>query len=416
MNAATSEIDGFGPLPVVQPHSVAEVADRIHQAAAAGTALYPMGGRTTLALGNPPSKPGAALDLRALDRIIDFPARDMTITVQAGITIARLREITARENLCLPIDVPLADRATVGGVIAANISGPRRFGYGTLRDYVIGITALNDEGCEFKAGGRVVKNVAGYDLCKLLVGSLGTLGIITQATLKLRPLAEQQAAFIIPCEADQLETVVNTLHSTRTRPTCFELLNRSAAQVVFRTACLTAPEEAWLAIVGFEGNPDAVGWQVQQLVKELGPLRHLLVRLDFTALPLCHALVEFAAAEHPIAFKANLLPSAIYSFCLAADADGGPVRAHAGNGIVVGQWPASLTKDAAARILNLWRERASGVGPGSGNVILTRCPSTWKTSLSVWGPPPNDAWLMRQVKAKFDPKGIFNPGRFVDGI
>ncbi len=122
--------------------------------------------------------------------MIDYPARDMTVTVQAGITLAALQKLLATEKQRLPVDVPRADRATLGGVLAANVSGPRRFGFGTLRDYVIGITTINDEGQETKAGGRVVKNVAGYDLCKLHIGALGTLGIISQVTLKVRPMPE----------------------------------------------------------------------------------------------------------------------------------------------------------------------------------------------------------------------------------
>ena len=173
------------------------------------------------------------MDLCGLDQVIDFPARDMTITVQAGITIARLRNIVGRENLRLPIDVARAEQATLGGTLATNTSGPRRYGFGTLRDYVIGISAVNDMGHEFKAGGRVVKNVAGYDLCKLLVGSLGTLAIITQVTLKLRPRVEEQALVTVACETDALEKTLDQLHGSRTRPTCLELLNRPAAEAVF---------------------------------------------------------------------------------------------------------------------------------------------------------------------------------------
>src|SRR5207253_9213768 len=132
-------------------------------------------------------------DLRGLAEVIDYPARDMTITVQAGITLARLQALLATEKQRLPVDVPHPDRATLGGALATNASGPRRLGFGTLRDYVIGMTVVNDEGQEVKAGGRVVKNVAGYDLCKLHVGALGTLGVISQATLKLRPRPEEHA-------------------------------------------------------------------------------------------------------------------------------------------------------------------------------------------------------------------------------
>lgn len=416
MSLPTCILDGFGSLPLVRPESVQEVGDIIRQAAAVDAALYPLGGRTHISLGVPPVKKGQAVDLRGMAEIIDFPARDMTVTVQTGITIQALRETLLRENLRLPIDVAQADRATLGGVLAANVSGPRRYGYGTLRDYVIGISAVNDEGHEFKAGGRVVKNVAGYDLCKLLVGSLGTLGILTQATLKLRPLAEEQAIISLSCETSQLESLLTCLHGSRTRPVVLDLLNQSAARVVFSQANLAVPNAPWIILVGYEANAEAVTWQVQHLVKEVCTQCQLQARVDFTAQPLCDALVEFAAwPEGQMTLKANLLPSAVAAFCQGVDREPNrpTLRAHAGNGIVHGQWPAGLTMEQAASMLMTWRDLAA---KGQGGVIVQCCPSAWKSTLNVWGPASHDAWLMREVKAKFDPKRIFNPGRFIDGI
>jgi len=413
VSATTCVIDGFGPVPLVRPGSVADLGDLIRRASAEGTALYPLGGQTHIALGNPPTRPGLAIDLRGLAQVIDFPARDMTVTVQAGITMNDLREIIVRENLHLPIDVAQGDRATLGGVIAANVSGPRRFGYGTMRDYVIGISALNDEGTEFKAGGRVVKNVAGYDLCKLLVGSLGTLGIITQATLKLRPIAEMHALLSLGCTSANLDAVLTMLHGSRTRPVCIDVLNRAAAEIVLPAPVAEGP---WVVLVGYEGNLDAVTWQVQQVVREVGAQCRVEGRVDSAAQPVWDALIEWSAwPSGQTMFKANLLPSAVAAFCLAVDCESQrpALRAHAGNGIVVGQWPAGLTKPEAAAMLTAWRERAL---LGRGSVIVPRCPSEWKATLDVWGSSRDDAWLMREVKAKFDPRGIFNPGRFVDGI
>src|SRR5262249_50140763 len=179
-------IDDFTPQSMHRPSNVVELGELIRRASAEGLALYPFGGSTMPNLGCTPTKPGLGIDMRAFDQVIDYPARDMTITVQSGITIAKLQEVLAKENQRLPIDVPMPETATLGGAIAVNASGPRRYGYGTLRDYVIGISFMNDEGQEVKAGGRVVKNVAGYDICKLQIGALGTLGIITQVTLKVK--------------------------------------------------------------------------------------------------------------------------------------------------------------------------------------------------------------------------------------
>ena len=155
--------------------------------------LYPVGGRTALNYGYPPLQPGEIVSTANLTETVDYPARDMTVTVEAGIRMDDLSALLKAERQQLPIDVPQSNRATLGGVFATNSSGPRRFAYGTMRDHCVGITAVDARGRLFHAGGRVVKNVAGYDLCKLLVGSLGTLAIITQLTLKLRPLPESSA-------------------------------------------------------------------------------------------------------------------------------------------------------------------------------------------------------------------------------
>src|SRR5436190_358976 len=209
-------IDDVGPMPVARPGSVAELADLVRRAAGEGQALYPLGGRTMLDLGLPPARAGLGIDLRGLTHVIDYPARDMTITAEAGITLGKLQELLRAENQRLPIDVPRAADATLGGALAANVSGPRRYGFGTFRDYVIGMSTVNDEGQETKAGGRVVKNVAGYDLPKLHVGALGTLGTISQVTLKLRPLPEESALLTFRCGPAALDGLLDRLHASRT--------------------------------------------------------------------------------------------------------------------------------------------------------------------------------------------------------
>jgi glycolate oxidase FAD binding subunit len=410
-------IDDAGPFPVVRPASVAEVGELVRQAAAREHALYPLGGRTMLDYGLPPTRPGVAVDLRGLAQVIDYPARDMTVTVQAGMTVAGLRDLLRAENQRLPIDVPQADRATLGGAIATNTSGPRRLGFGTLRDYVIGISVVNDEGHEVKAGGRVVKNVAGYDFCKLYTGSLGTLGIITQVTLKLRPLPEEHALVTLGCETDALEGTLDRLHSSRTRPVCLDVLNRAAAAEISRGGQAMLPESPWVVVVGFEDNREAVVWQVQQLVHELTAAQTLGLdaRVSDAAAPLWQALVEFPARPGSFSFKANLRPGATAGFCREVSAlpERPLLQAHAGSGILVGRVDAALTPERAGEMLKRMHELAAA---GCGTVAVLRCPAEWKRRLPVWGPSRDDVPLMRAVKERLDPRRIFNPGRFVDGI
>ena len=415
---STCLIDDFGPLPVVRPESPASLGDLVRRAAAGGQALYPLGGRTLLGQGLPPSRPGLGVDLRSLDQVIDYPARDMTITVRAGITVARLQELLAAENQRLPVDVPRAGEATLGGALAANVSGPRRYGLGTLRDYLIGISVVNDEGQEVKAGGRVVKNVAGYDLGKLYIGSLGTLGIISQVTLKVQPRPEEQALLALPCDAEAVGPLLDRLHASSTRPVCIDLLNEAAVRALNAHAPGSLPGAAWVLVVGYEENAEAVAWQVTRLVAEVGAAQAggLHAWAGRTANWLWDALTEFRARpDAPLTFKANLLPRATAEFCRQVAALPEPVllQAHAGSGIVLGHVEGPLTLERAQSMLNsmqTWAEAARG------NVILLRCPPAWKATLPVWGRPRGDLWLMRRVKEQLDPRRLFNPGRFVDAL
>jgi glycolate dehydrogenase FAD-binding subunit len=411
-------IDDSGPFAVVRPQSVAGLGDVVRRAAAEQQALYPVGGGTMLGFGLPPSRPGWAVDLRSLNAVIDYPARDMTITVQAGIPIAELRRVLAAENQRLPVDVPHADQATLGGALATNVSGPRRYGSGTLRDYVLGLSTVNDEGLEVKAGGRVVKNVAGYDLCKLHIGALGTLGVITQATLKVRPIPDSCALVTLGCGAEGLEALLERLHNSRTRPGCLDVLNMEAAGAVAQAANVALPEAAWVAIVGYEDSADAANWQVRQLMQDVLPagVRGLEARAGGACRSLWQSLAESVDPPHArLSFKANVLSGAVASFCLLAAGLSAGIRlyAHAGSGIVYGHFSSDLTLERVQEMLKGLQDAAEAA---QGNLILPRCPPEWKRSLPIWGRPRGDAWLMREVKAKFDPRGLFNPGRFIDGI
>ncbi len=396
MPAAPILIDGFRPLSLVTPHSADEIGDLIRRAAAENYGLYPIGGATALDFGMPPRKPGDALDLRGLDQVIDYPARDMTITVRAGITIAKLQSILSREQQRLPVDIPMPDAATLGGAIAVNASGPRRYGFGTLRDYVIGISFMTNEGTEAKAGGRVVKNVAGYDLCKLHIGALGTLGIVTQLTLKLRPVPECSVLLASMIRIADLSTVLDGLHQSKTRPTCLEIES------------VHSLSECRLTI-GFEQSDAAVRWEIEQLGRELswgelGKLEGESAEREWRRLT-----DSLCPADSKLSFKARMLPSVTPHF-LAKLTESPAIRwqAHAGNGIVIGHWDGDHTQSEAVGLLAKLRELAVA---GRGGVVVTRCPPQWKSEIRIWDEPRGDVPLMRRVKQALDPHDLFNPGR-----
>jgi len=391
-------IDEYGPLPVRRPESVAELCGLVVEAAAAGQGVYPVGGRTMLDIGLPPSKPGFALDTTALNRVVDYPARDMTITAQAGITVAELQRTLAAEGQWLPIDIPNPERATIGGAVALNLSGSRRFGNGTFRDYVIGISFATDEGQEVKAGGRVVKNVAGYDLMKLQVGAVGSLGVLTQLTLKVKPKPEASALVRMVCAADQLGAVLDKMHESRSRPTVVDVsTDRSVVGA------------AWAVWAGFEEKAETVEWQIRTLLDELrgAPVTDVSAERGPDAATHISNLMSDAAAW--FAFKANVRPSRTAEFLHAVEGwDDVRIHSQALNGIVHGRAVHEIAQERAASISKTLADRAAECG---GNFTIRRCPAAWKAALPVWGRPGPDRDLMRHVKNTLDPKNVFNPGR-----
>lgn len=413
----TLTIDGVGPMPVERPATAADVADIVRRCAADGTAVYPVGGGTMLDYGLPPARPGVAADLGSLNRVIDFPARDMTITVEAGITIARLNEITRAEGLHLPIDVPEPERATLGGAIACNVSGPRRYGYGTFRDYVLGITTVNDRGELVSAGGRVVKNVAGYDLMKLHTGALGTLGVITQVTLRLRPVPEA-IGLVTFGSADPLSGIHDLVQSGQIRPVILDASDGVSGFIADTPNPPISSIRSWQVFIGFEGGKEAVNWQVDQVVRRVEgtDVQRLMAKGGADAEYHCQVLaVHHAKRDGAMLFNASLVPSQVIAFTTQAMHTDVGVWAHGqlGNGGVrVGLYRRAFVDDLglsgkAARSL---LESAASLG---GNLVIERCPSEWKKSLPVWGRPPADLALQKAVKRALDPNNLFNPGRFV---
>jgi len=393
------------------PSDVAGAAEIVREAAAARRAIYPIGGGTSLRCGLVSTKPGIGLSTTGLTRVIDYPARDMTITVEAGMTIARLAEILAAENQQLPIDVPQAGEATIGGVIATGMSGPRRYGYGTIRDYVIGIEAIDGRGTVFHAGGRVVKNVAGYDFCKLLTGSYGTLGLITHVTLKVRPRPETMAvAFCGAFHPKMAEGLFEKLitHSVLT-PVGLEFCTQRDS---------TDASDCPFVAVMLEGSQAEVAWQLEQweLAKHGSGIGGGRTLVGTDATEQWSRFVEFAAAgSAPLMLKFGVPSSQVIKMAqLVLDIDPTSlIQAHAGNGIVLAHLPGLAPTAAAKALISQLRPAAVAVG---GHVVVwdTATPHEF-TSQAMWGSLGSSLPWMRAVKQQFDPHGIFNPGRFVYG-
>lgn len=404
--------DGRHASATDRPETVEALRQVVSDRLAQGLAIYPQGGGTALDFGGTPRAPGVAVDTRALNRVIEYPAADMTITVEAGITMSALRAALAEQNQRLLIEAPQPDRATLGGVFATNTCGPRRFGMGRPRDQILGVSFVTSDGALVKGGGRVVKNVAGYDFPRLLTGSLGTLGVIAQMTLKVRPLPESSALVWVPfTNPDTLGPTLDRLNTSATRPVAVELLNPSAARYVGGSIGL--PSDDWALAVGFEDNAESVSWQVDRLMMELGRT-NVVIHERAEAEPLWNALTEFQAAElGPVCAVASLRPSSVADFVKTLDPTRWAAQAHAGNGIVrAHRLGDDELEPIAAEVAAL---RASAVA-GGGALTLSRCPAAWKERLLVWGEPRPDWALSERIKKALDPSGMMNPGRFVGTI
>jgi len=408
------------PLPLLrteQPQTAAEVVSLIKAAASERTSVFPLGGETALDSGLAPRVPGIGLNLDRFDQLIDYPARDMTVTVGAGMKMEKLRQILAGESQELPVDVPQSHQATIGGCIAANISGYRRLGNGTLRDYVIGIEAVDGHGTIYHGGGRVVKNVAGYDFCRLLIGSQGTLGVITQVTLKVKPLAPRTAVLLLPCpDLSTADRCVAAVLQAPQLPGGLELFSKLPNSLKNISVADNSHAPLWLAVI-LHGTDYEVNAQLNSHCLELarvGSVPHVLSGEQSIAtqqhLQEFPGLIPPASNEH-LALKLHFQPSHLArGLNWLMNLQSGIVwQAHAGTGIVyaiVPKHPASLGQ----WLLQTAHPEVQRLG---GRLQLWRVPETPDmTTTALWGPAGDAAELNRAICAQFDPRGILNAGRF----
>lgn len=402
----------------IAPDNAADVAAALRTAFDQETPVYPIGGGTSLDYGLPATRPGIGLMMNSMRRVIDYPARDMTITAEAGITMVELAKTLAAEKQRLPVDVPHPELATLGGVVATNWNGPRRYASGPLRDFVIGISAVDGCGMAYKGGGRVVKNVAGYDFCKLLTGSLGTLGVITQLTLKLRPIPEVSRWMLCQLQGvADAERVLAALNRSPVTPAAIELLLGPAWDEL---PAFTAGSGAALAVrkpclaVALEGTEVEVRWMSEKLSTEwwdLGISRHETV-IGAGADDLWRRIAQFAAEPAPLVLRSTTVASHV-TRVIAAIREVDPeasIQAHAGTGIVHARL-SKLPGDGISRAVPARLQPVAAAG--QGNLTVIRSEGGEATVRSVWGGTDVPFSLMADVRRQFDPKQLLNPGRFV---
>ena len=409
-------IDGQAPETVVYPASIEEVSHLLKEANAHDRAISPVGHGAFLHLGGVPKRYEQALCTTGLNAIVDYQPTDMTITVGAGLSLARLQAILGENGQWLPLDPPCPERATVGGVIAANLNGPARFSQGTVRDFLIGIKVVRADGTLIKGGGQVVKNVAGYDLPKLYCGSFGTLGVIVEATFMIRPRPEAQTTLALTfSSAEKAGEAALKLTGSDMQPFFLELAN-------FSPLSSSRDQDAYHLFVGFAGMQEEVDDQRSHLRDVLGDDAGSTEELSVDeAQTLSQALRDFpVSGPATLRCKVSLQPTQLATFCadLAAEARRrhAPVRllARAGNGILYAAFEGDTVPDDQILSLVDWiRVHATG---NNGFAIVEEIPSALKERANVWGTVGKAFPLMQRLKETLDPKGILNSGRFVGGI
>ena len=428
-------IDGKAPGAVVFPGSPGEVAAVLKQAQAAGLAVFPRGGGTQMQLGNVPQRVDIVLGLERLRRVVAHEPADMTVTVEAGITLDALQRSLARSGQYLPVDPPLPPEATVGGIVATRAFGPLRFGFRTISDWLLGTKVVTADGIIAKAGARVVKNVSGYEMGRLYTGSHGTLAVIVEATFKVQPLPRARGALLVPCrDGAAAAAAIQALLSCGVLPAIVELVGPADAahapahRALFdraRGAGASGDAQA-LLIAGFLGTDEEVDWQLERTQQALaaagagaGTVRagwdevypHVLA---------AHRLPPAAEGEG-VTCRAHVLSTDLHLLIEKAyrhSPSGWPFAyaAHAGSGVVRFHWgpaPAAASREALKEHVAAVRARAEA---SHGRLIVEAAPLWLKESLDAWGEPGPDFFLHQAVKKQMDPRATLSPGRFIGGI
>jgi glycolate oxidase FAD binding subunit len=372
---------------VLEPRSELEAAAILCDANQAGRAVTPRGGGTKIGWGNPPTRAGIILSTTRLNRVIEHAWGDLTVTVEAGCTVGELQRTLALHGQRLAVDVLWPERATVGGILSTNDSGALRLRYGGLRDLIIGITLALADGTLAKSGGKVVKNVAGYDLSKLATGALGTLGVITRAVFRLHPLPQNARTLsVLVRDAGEAQKTIDAIQNSQ--------LAHAALQV--RVESKAAPQVDIL----LEGTEAGIAAQELQIRKLAG-----------TA-----AVVEGLAVEGSPAgvwsAREQLWeqPGAIGKFSVLP-ADIAKTAAWIGSG----SWSAVVQATGIGwlrRAAGGMRELRAAIERNGGSLVIMRDAG----ELDAWGTAGDTLPLMRALKQQFDPRGVLNPGRFVGGI
>jgi glycolate oxidase FAD binding subunit len=400
----------YFPSCMVYPHTTEELKQVMACAYSNGWSVLPCGSGSKLGWGGLGKDVDLVISTERLNRVIEHAVGDLTVTVEAGVKLADLQKLLLKENQFLPLDPAYPQQATLGGIIATADSGSWRQRYGGVRDMLLGISFVRSDGQLAKAGGRVVKNVAGYDLMKLFTGSYGTLGVLTEVTFRAYPIPLATGTVVLTGEAEAIASATQTLLASALTPTAADLLS---SQLVSK---LSLGQGLGL-IVRFQSVAESVKEQSSRLL-EVGQTLGLQGTLyqDADEVTLWQSLPEqiWKASQEPaITCKIGVLPTAAVKTLIKLDAltsSAGLGFIHAGSGL------GRLRIESETVMPQMIGELRRYCESQQGFLTVLEAPITLKQQLDVWGYRGNALNVMRGIKQQFDPKNILSPDRFVAGI
>lgn len=446
--------DEISPSVVARPANAEEAAAVVRLAASENFSLIPSGTRTKLAIGAPPSRYHIAMDMTRLNQIAHYDAGDLTLSVDAGMPLAKLNAVLLQRHQFLPLLVPYYSLATIGGAIASGIDSPLRHLYGTARDFLIGAEFIDGTGALCKSGGRVVKNVTGYDLHKLLIGSLGSLVVITRLNFRTFPRPISSRGFVASFPAlDAALALRKKIAASPLNLLTLDVVDPALAHI-FATRYPSTPEVPiffnensspagnrlplpgdWFhpaefqVCAAFAGTPEVLDRCARDLhdLAAAADAASAVVLDDSTRPSLWGRLRESLAmlrdaSPHAVVFKLGALPeqhgallSRLTTACIAANVPSASV-ARATGSLYFALLPAPESTNAALQLPRVSSRIFGAASALGGHAQILFAPPSLKRQVSVWNSPRQDSALMRQVKRAFDPQNLFAPGRFLPGV
>lgn len=412
---AAAAVDGVVPRWLVHATATEQVSAVLALASEEALAVVPRGSGSALALGYPPARVDVVLDLTDMDRVIEDSPDDLTVSVEAGLTAGALAARLAPRRQWLPVDPPGVSSRTLGGLTATAAHGPLRARYGTLRDLLLGVKFVQADGVVTWGGARVVKSVTGYDVPKLMVGSLGTLGVLCELTLRLHPMPEAEATQLLTFgSVDAAGAFVARLLDSSLAPNRVELLNGSALGALGLDA--RVPAAVAVSVGSVEAAVRAEGAAIEALARACRG-QSVPSREDFWEA--YAAMVADGGAA--LALHVSSLPSQLAATVRSVErvlADVAPGEAARITGCApFGTLDVLLGSSAlpvAARFVERVRGALAEVG---GHAMLRRAPLAIRQAVDPWGPvEPGPMALMKALRDEFDPHRVLNPGRFVGGL